>query len=218
MRIFVILMGAMLISGCVTQAPNTPVIDAITPTPIFVTVTPELSPTPELNDKGWKTPPSEVLLMFNSTPRSQFPPAAKFTETVAKRKFQFNNPSGFKFLDTSYSSLMENKEKNIMISLELFEHKGKANTAGFIGIVLDGKMYKATGQPIEYDLFGYKGWIVDIESPAIYDDSIGQLIMVDIDSSNLFYSIGLAKRDQWESRGKQVFMEVINSVTFPGFK
>jgi hypothetical protein len=222
MRIsFVISMMAILLSGCNTQVQNTPVIVVVTPTPIsiIVTATPEPSPTPDLNVKGWETPPSEVLLIFDpATPHPQFPPAAKFTETVAKRKFQFPNPFGFKFRDTSYSSIMENKEKNIMISLVLFEHKGKANTADFISIVLDGKMYKATGQPTEYNLSGYKGWIVDIESPAIYDNGIGQLIMVDIDYSNLFYAIGLAKRNHWESNGKQIFMDVIDKVTFPGFK
>jgi len=220
MRVFVVFMMAMLLCGCSsTQAQNTPVIIVITQTPIVVTATPEPSPTPDLNVKGWETPPSEVLLMLNpKTPHPQLPPPAKFTEAVAKRKFQFANPPGFKFRDTSYSSLMENKEENILISLELFEHKGKANAAGFFGIVLDGKMYKAAGRPIEYDLSGYKGWVVDIESPVIYDSGIGQLIMVDIDSSNLFYAIGLAKRDKWDLDGKQVFADIISSVTFPGFK
>jgi hypothetical protein len=78
-------------------------------------------------------------------------------------------------------------------------------------------MYKATGQAVEYELEGYTGWIIDIESPAIYDNGIGQLIMVDIDSSNIFYAIGLAMPNEWESTGKQVFMDVIDSVTFPGF-
>jgi hypothetical protein len=206
---------AILLSSCGSQPQSTPVVVVLTPTIVVPTSQP--SATPDL--KGWETPQSEILLMFeDGTPHADFPPAAKFTETVAKRKFQFTNPIGFKFRDTSYSSLMENKEKNVMISLELFEHHGKANTAGFIGIVLNGKMYKALGEPIPYDLSGYEGWIVDIESPAIYDGGIGQLIMVDIDSSNLFYAIGLAKPDEWESNGKQVFMDVLNSVTFPGFK
>jgi hypothetical protein len=222
MRIVVVLaMIVILISSCTTQVSSRPEIILDTPTPIVivVTATPEPSSTPNLTVEGWETPPSEILLLFDpNTPHPQFPPASKFTETVAKRKFQFTNPSGFKFRDTSDGSLMENKEKNVMITLQLLEHQGNANTLGFLPIVLDGKMYQATGKPIEYDLAGYKGWVIDIESPAIYDNGIGQLIMVDIDSSNIFYAIGLAKPDQWESNGKQVFMNVIDSVTFPGFK
>jgi hypothetical protein len=84
-------------------------------------------------------------------------------------------------------------------------------------MVLDGKMYQATGQAVEYDLEGHTGWMIDIESPAIYNNGIGQLIMVDIDVTNIFYAIGLAAPDQWESTGKQVFMDVIDSLTFPGF-
>ena len=222
MRIFVaIFMLVTLLSGCSTQPPASPETVASTPTPIIivVTVTIEPSQTSDLRVNGWETPPSEVLLMFDpDKPPPQLPPAAKFTETVAKRKFQFTQPSGFRFRDTSTGSLMENKEKTVMISLELLEHKGNGNAASFIPILLDGRMYKATGQPAEYDLAGYKGWIVDIESPAIFDNGIGQLIMVDIDLTNLFYTIGLAKPDHWELNGKQIFMDLIDSVTFPGFQ
>lgn len=211
------LVAGIFISSCITPTTNTPIVPTVTSISIVITATSLPSSTPDL--KGWETPPSEVLLLYDPTkPLRNLPPAAKYTETVAERKFQFANPTGFKFRDTSYSSLMENKEKSIMISLELFQHKGKANAAGFLGVVLDDKMYEPTGEPEAYNLAGYKGWIVGIESPAIYDNGIGQLIVVDIDASNLFYAIGLAKHDQWESNGKQVFAAVISSVTFPGFQ
>ena len=121
-NIISIVVIVMLFSSCSTQVPPTPEVIRETPTPIVIVVTATLEPssTPDLTVEGWETPPSEILLLFNpNTPHPQFPPASKFTETVAKRKFQFTNPSGFKFRDTSDGSLMENKEKTVMITLQL---------------------------------------------------------------------------------------------------
>ena len=215
--VVVTIIVAIFISSCSTQLQNTPTVVVETQTPIAPTAIIKPSTTPDL--KGWETLPAEVLLLYDpTTPHAQFPPAAKLTETVAKRKFQFNHPLEFRFFDTAHGSLMENKEKNIMISLELYEHNGKGNSAGFLGILLDGKMYKPISNPVAYTFLGYEGWIVNIESPAVYDHGIGQLIMVDIDSSNLFYAIGLAKPYQWKLEGKQAYYEVLNSITFTGFK
>lgn len=214
MRFFAaFLVMAFLLTGCAGRPQPASIVVAVTPTPIVETATPASTATPDPNE--WVTPASEILLQFN--PTAQLPPPSVFTETVAKRKFQLTNPAGFKYKDSSHGSLMESKEQDVMILLELFDHQGKANALGYLDVLLDGQMYHATGKPVRYQLAGYEGWIVDVESPAIYGNAVGQLIIVDIDSANLFYAVGLARWDQWEPKGIRFFTEVIDSISFPGF-
>lgn len=217
----------LLIIGCRSQVENTPVQSSpivvvitkvITSTPhTTVILQPSLTPQPTPTEglMVWETPPSEILLNFN--PTKQVPPPAKFTETVAQRKFQFTHPIGFLFSDSSHGSLMENKEKSIIIQLELFDHQGKVNASESLNIMLDGKSYWATSEPEQYSLAEYTGLIVEVQTPLM-DNGIGQIIMVDVDSQNLFYAIGIAKEDKWEPEGQQIFMDVINSITFSDFR
>src|SRR3990172_3382652 len=202
---------AILLSGCASQSQITPIIVYVTTTPRVVTAEPAPSSTQDLSTPGiWETPASDVLLNYN--PDIPFPPPAFFTQAVADRKFRFSQPPGFRFRDTSYSSLMENRERNLLIHLELLEHGGKANATGFLSVALDGQTYRATSVPTLYSLGEFSGWIADIESPVIYNTGIGQIIVVDVDASNLFYAIGIAKACQWQGKGKLIFENVVSSV------
>jgi hypothetical protein len=194
----------------------------VTPTPriVIITNTPLPSSTPDLDaPQVWETPPSEVLLNYDPTRVRYLPPPAQFTETVAERKFQFIDPPGFRFRNTTTQSVMENSDESIMFFLEFFEHNGKANAAGFLMQLLKNEqLYKAIDNPQTYSLSGYQGWIVNIESPNTYEHGLGQLIVIDVDASNLFYAIGIAKPDRWESEGKQIYDGILNSLTFRSTK
>ena len=223
--IFILLTGIILSSCSATGVRTAAATSTTQPKIIFTATQVEVTPVPAAgatqsssptpDKQGWETPASEVLLMFNPTKSPM--PAAKYTETVAMRKFQFDQPEGFRFRDTSYSSLIKNKEKTVMIALELFEHKGKANALGFLSVMVNEKLYSAVDSPVPYQLGAYQGWIINVES-ELYENGEGQIIMVDIDDSNLFYAIGLGNAHTWETNGKQIFTEVVNSISFPGFE
>jgi len=224
---FVLCALGLLITSCGSQITGTPT--PVTPIVVVVTrvitwtprptATPPPTPTPSPSaTEGlmvWETPASDVLLNFN--PDWSLPPPVKFTERVAQRKFQFMQPTGFKFEDTTTRSLMMDKDQNILISLEFFDHAESVNARAALEIFLDDKSYWATTKPQPYTLAGYSGWIVDIGSPML-ENGIGQVIMVDINPQTLFYAIGLAKAEFWDPEGIKVYNDVVNSLIFPGFE
>jgi hypothetical protein len=163
----------------------------------------------------WLTPPTDVLLNYDPTQRPTPPLPSKLTQTVAERKFHYENPEGFLFNDGSLNSLMRNKEDNIQIFLQWFEHEGKTNARDFLSIMLnEEEMYKVIENPVKFSLGKYRGWLVNVQSPAIYDNGLGQIIIVDINPSTIFLATIISKAAIWESEAKPVFDRIISTLTF----
>ncbi len=229
-RLVLCLLLGVLIAGCSAPTPlppPTPEVVLVTATPKIVVITntprptstPRPSPTPTTDMLSlWETPPAEVLLNYNDTYRHYLPPPIQFTETVEKRKFQFTDPQGFLFANSTEHSAMESKDRDLMLYLEIVDHKGKANALGFLHqMIKNESLFKAVDFPQRYKLAGYRGWMVNIESPGTYETGVGQIIILDIDSSTLFYAIGIAKQDRWKAGGKRIYYQVLESLTFPGY-
>jgi hypothetical protein len=163
----------------------------------------------------WLTPPTDVLLFYDPTQRPTPPLPSKLTQTVGERKFQFENPEGFLFSDGSQSSIMRNKEDSMLISLNWLEHNGKANALGLLSLMLEDKdMYKVIEYPVEFSLGKYEGWLVKIQSPALFDNGLGQIIFVEINPNTVFFATVISEPGIWESEAKPIFERIISTLTF----
>ncbi len=169
------------------------------------------TPAPDI----WLTPATDVLLDYDPTQRPTPPLPSKLTQMVGERNFHFENPEGFLFKDGSLSSLMKNKEDSILIFLQWFEFEGKTNARDFLSIMLDEEaMYKALENPVESSLGKYRGWSVNIQSPTMFDNGLGQIIIVNINPSTVFYATVISKAEIWESEAKPIFDRIISTLTF----
>lgn len=200
-RIILLLTVGSLLSGCAAGAAATTV--------------PTLAPTETL------APAAEVT-RTRPTATLVIPPDMNLTEqpapltTAGALMFQFDTPKGFYLQDKPNGLIMENKEKNIRISLEQLDHQGKTSAMGFLNGFAQESIYNMVGSTESYAVAGRPGWIANVEAPGVYENGTGQIVVADIDADRLFYAVGLAKGDVWEASGKSIFKAVIDSVTFPG--